>query len=211
MIRPSLLAIAWLSLASSVSSQDSASVRRLSNDGVARASALVDSVYLDRTKPAARIDGGDWASYMLARLGTGPIPDSLGIEVTVDTARIEVRGRLQDLPPEARALLGPLANVVDSTTVIEADVMLERTGPEVARFRLRGIVVNGFPFPEFLLGPMMTRVGKQYPALTASGRDLYVQIPRDGTIALATDAVLLSIVESASGRDKPTGGPARER
>lgn len=177
--------------------------RHLSTDGVHRAAAMVDSVFLDRTRPEGRIDPGDWASYMLARLGAGPIPDSLGIEVSVDTARIEVRGRLQDLPAESRALLGPLASAVDSNTVIVADITLQRTGREVARFWLRRLVVNGFPFPEFLLAPMMARVGRQYPELTRSGRDLYVQIPADGAIALAPSAVVLS-TQALPGSSSPS-------
>jgi hypothetical protein len=180
---------------------------RLSNEGVVRATAMVDSVFLDRTRPLGRIEAGDWASYLLARLGTGPIPDSLGIEVTIDSTHIEVRGRLQDLPPEARALLGPLAAMVDSSTVVAADVILERTGPQVARFWLRALFVNGYRFPELLLSPMMAQVGRRYEELTASGRDLYVQIPPDGAIALTDGAVTLSISnpsgDPTSGRPRP--------
>ena len=58
---------------------------RLSNDGVVRAASQVDSVFVDRTKQSALIDGGDWASYLLARLGAGPIPDSLGIAIGIDS------------------------------------------------------------------------------------------------------------------------------
>lgn len=165
----------------------------LSNDGVIRATAQVDSVFLARIKPDGRIDGGDWASYLLARLGAGRIPDSLGILVSVDTAHIEVQGRLQDLPPEARALLGPVARMVDSSTIVIADVLMQRTGREVLRFWLRGLRVNGFPFPEFLLGSMMASVGRKYPALTATGRDLYVQVPGDARVSLGDGAVLLMV------------------
>ncbi len=115
--------------------------------------------------------------------------------IAVDTSHIEVHGRLRDLPLEARRLLGPLASMVDSSTVVAADVALQRTGREVVRFYLRGIKINGFPFPEFLLGPMMTQVGRQYPALTASGRDLYVQVPPDGTVRLGDGAVLIATVQ----------------
>ena len=177
----------------------------LSAEGVVRAAAMVDSVFLDRSRLDGYVAPGDWASYMLARLGAGPIPDSLGIVVAIDTAHIEVRGRLQDLPPESRALLGPLANVVDSTTEIVADILYQRTGKEVARFWLRGLIVNGFPFPEFLLAPMMARVGRQYPELTRSGRDLYVQIPADAAITLVDSAVLLT----ASPRAADAGTPPR--
>lgn len=203
------LAAAAAGAARPASPQDPPPPGRLSTAGVQRASAMVDSVFLDRTRVEGRIDGGDWASYMLARLGAGPIPDSLGILVLVDSTRIEVRGRLQDLPPEARALLGPLAAAVDSSTEVAADVALERTGREVARFWLRGLVVNGYRFPEFLLGPMMARVGRQYPALTRTGRDLYVQIPPDGGIALADGAVLLSIVQAPAAPASPPAPGAR--
>lgn len=177
---------------------------RLSMDGVLRASSQVDSVFVDRTKPAGAIDGGDWASYLLARLGAGKIPDGLGIEVVVDSSRIEVHGRLQDLPLEARALLGPVASMVDSTTMIAADVLVQRTGAEVVRFWLKGLRVNGFPFPEFLLGSMMASVGRQYPALTASGRDLYVQVPADGRLTLGEGAIQIT---TTGGAKAPAGSP----
>ena len=173
----------------------------LSREGVVRATATVDSVFVARTLKAGQVEGGDWASYLLARLGADQIPDSLAILVAIDSAHIEVHGRLQDLPLEARQLLGPLATMVDSSTVILADVALQRTGPELIRFFLRGLRVNGFPFPEFLLGPMMAQVGRQYPALTASGRDLYVQIPRDGQVRLGDGVVLISVPGPDGSRD----------
>ncbi len=176
----------------------------LSNAGVVRASAMVDSVFVDRQLPQGQISGGDWASYLLARLGTGPIPDTLGIEVAVDSSGIDVRGRLDDLPPEARQLLGPLANMVAPSTPIVANVVLQRTGPRVARFWLRRLEVNGIRFPELFLAQMMAQVGRQYPALTKSGRDLYVEVPADGVISLGDGAVLLSVP------GKPAGGAAGE-
>ncbi len=166
---------------------------RLSNDGVVRAASQVDSVFVDRTKRAALIDGGDWASYLLARLGAGPIPDSLGISIEIDSTHIKVSGRLADLPPETRGLLGPLAARFDPNTVIVASVIVQRTGPEVVRFWLRGLTVNGFPFPEFFMAPMMASVGRQYPALTRSGRDLYVQVPSDGRFALREGGVAIAV------------------
>jgi hypothetical protein len=169
----------------------------LSRQGVVRATATVDSVFVARTLEAGQVEGGDWASYLLARLGADQIPDSLAITVAIDTSRIEVRGRLQDLPLEARRLLGPLATMVDSSTVVAADVGFQRTGPQVIRFFLRGLKVNGFPFPEFLLGPMMAQVGRQYPALTPSGRDLYVQVPPDGKVRLGDGVVLIAVEPTA--------------
>lgn len=185
-------AVCWIAAAAPGTGQ-APSPGHLSNDGVLRASSQVDSVFVARTKADGRVDGGDWASYLLARLGAGRIPDNTAIEIAIDTAHIEVRGRLQDLPPEARALLGPVARMVDSNTVVVADVTMERTGREVVRFWLRGLQINGFPFPEFLLGRMMASVGRQYPALTATGRDLYVQVPADGRLALGDGAVLITV------------------
>ena len=166
---------------------------RLSNDGVVRAASQVDSVFVDRTKQSALIDGGDWASYLLARLGAGPIPDRLGIAIGIDSTHLAVSGRLADLPPETRALLGPLASQIDPNTVIIASVIVQRTGPEVVRFWLRSLTVNGFPFPEFLMAPMMASVGRHYPALTRSGRDLYVQVPPDGRFALSEGGVVIAV------------------
>lgn len=193
---PAGLLLAVLAVAPATA-QSNPAPGRLSLAGVMRASAVVDSVFVDRTGTAGAIDGGDWASYLLARLGAGEVPDSLGIVVDIDTARIEVRGRIQDLPAETRALLGPLANMVDSSTVIAANVLLQRTGPEVVRFWLRGLTLNGFAFPEFLLAPMMASIGRQYPALTKSGRDLYVQVPADGVMWLEPGVIRLRTSEAA--------------
>lgn len=191
MMRPWWVLVLTAGLATSLRGQAPDSLRRLSNDGVVRASSEVDSVFVARLKQRATIPGGDWASYLLARLGAGQIPDGLGIAVEVDTARIQVRGRLQDLPEETRALLGPVASMVDSSTVIVAQVLMQRTGREVVRFWLRGITVNGFAFPEFLLGSMMASVGRQYPALTSTGRDLYVQVPADASVALGEGVIVI--------------------
>jgi hypothetical protein len=207
--RALLAAALALSLPAAEAVGQSSAPGRLSNAGVMRANAAVDSVFIERTRVGARIEAGDWASYLLARLGTGPIPDSLGIEVTIDSSHIEVRGRLQDLPLEARGLLGPLASLVDSSTIVTADVILERTGPQVARFWLRALYVNGYRFPELLLGPMMAQVGRRYDALTASGRDLYVQIPPDGAISLTSGAVALSV--SPPPPSKPAARPRQTR
>jgi hypothetical protein len=179
----------------------------LSRAGVLRATATVDSVFVDRKLAQGRVEAGDWASYLLARLGAGPIPDTLAIVIAIDSSHIEVHGRLKDLPLEARRLLGPLASMVDSSTVVAADVSLQRTGPEVVRFFLRALRINGFPFPDFLLASMMAQVGRQYPALTASGRDLYVQIPADGTVHLGDGAVLIATVGPAP--DSSRGTPPR--
>ena len=48
------------------------------------------------------------------------------------------------------------------------------------------------PFPEAVLTPLLSSVGKQYPALTASGRDLYVRVPTGAGMALEPGAVRLT-------------------
>ncbi|MBX3146213.1 MAG: hypothetical protein KF785_05540 [Gemmatimonadales bacterium] len=193
-----LIATALLGPITSLAAQRNPDPGTLSKAGVIRGAAMVDSVFVDRTLPTGQIDGGDWASYLLARLDAGPMPDGLGIIVRVDTTHINIRGRLQDLPLETRALLGPIAAMVDSSTMIAATVLMQRTGPEILRFWLRSIAVNGMALPEFILGQMMASVGRQYPALTKTGRDLYIQVPRDGVVRLATGAVELGIDPASS-------------
>jgi hypothetical protein len=164
---------------------------RITPAGVVRAQAVVDSVFLDRTALQGSIEGGDWASYLMVRLGVTPLPDSVGVEVTVDSQRIVFSGRIQDLPTEARAMLGPLAALVDSSTVLNADVVLLPASPGLAHFQLRGVTVGAFPVPDLILRSMLLNIGERYPALTRTGRDLFVQIPEDGRIALVTGAVQL--------------------
>jgi len=60
-------------------------------------------------------------------------------------------------------------------------------------FRLRSVLIDGVPVPESLLQPVMASVGDQFPALTSSGRDLYVEIPTGGRMALRSDSVGLAL------------------
>jgi hypothetical protein len=164
---------------------------RITPAGVARAQAVVDSVFLDRKATEGSIEGGDWAAYLMIRLGVTPLPDSVGVQVTVDSQRIVFSGRIQDLPAEARAMLGPLAALLDSSTVLTADVVLLPASQGLAHFQLRGVTVGMFPVPEVMLRSMLLNIGERYPALTESGRDLFVQIPEDGRVALIPGAVRL--------------------
>jgi hypothetical protein len=165
---------------------------RISRAGVARAQAVVDSVFLDRKSLEGTIEGGDWASYLMARLGVEPIPENTEIEIAVDSAHIVLSGRLQDLPQEARAMIGPLAALVDSSTVLAADIALLPAAQGLSHFRLQGVSIGGFPVPEIVLRSMLLDVGEHYPALTKTGRDLYVEIPIDGRVTLITGAVRLT-------------------
>lgn len=178
------------SLASLLSAQ--VSPGRISRAGIARAQAVVDSVFLDRKSLEGTIEGGDWASYLMARLGVEPIPENTEIEIAVDSAHIVLSGRLQDLPQEARAMIGPLAALVDSSTVLAADIALLPAAQGLSHFRLQGVSIGGFPVPEIVLRSMLLDVGEHYPALTKTGRDLYVEIPIDGRVTLITGAVRLT-------------------
>jgi hypothetical protein len=166
--------------------------RPITTDGIVRASALVDSVYIDHHLPQARVDGGDFAAYLLARLGAGAVPADFGYRVAMDTARVLIGGRVVDLPALARQSLSQLVFLLPPETWLEADVRLLPAGSGGVRFHLEGASVQGIPIPEPLLGPLLAGVGKQYPALTATGRDLYIQVPTGARMELEPGAVLLT-------------------
>jgi len=176
---------------------------RITRSGVARAQAVVDSVFLDHTSTEGTIEGGDWASYLMARLGVTPLPENTQILIAVDTQHILLSGRIQDLPAEARAMMGPLSALVDSSTVLAAEIALLPSSPGLSHFRLQGVTIGGFPVPELILRSMLLDVGKSYPALTKSGRDLYVEIPQDGKVSLINGAVRLSVPPVPHGTQAP--------
>ena len=159
--------------------------------GVARASAVVDSVFVDRTLPHGFVFAGDWGAYLMARLGIQPIPPELKIEVLADTVNILLRTRVGDLPPEALAALGPLLGFLPPETIVTGVIGLQKIAREVVRFRLDAVRIREFPVPDPLLHQVMAGVGKQYPALTSTGRDLLIQIPLDAEVLLAAGGVLL--------------------
>ena len=167
---------------------------RISRPGVARAQGVVDSVFLDRRIPQGYIDGGDWVSYLMARLGVDPIPENTAFAVVVDSAKVEFSGRLQDLPEEARKMLGPLNALIDSSTVITAEVVQLPAAKGIAHFQLKRVLVGSFPVPETVLRYMLLDVGEKYPALTKTGRDLFVEIPVDGQVSLLPGAVRIRIL-----------------
>jgi hypothetical protein len=171
--------------------QDSA-WRRIAPEGVPRASAIVDSVFVDRQLPRARVDGGDFTAYLMARLGIHNLPDDFGFRVLVDSNAIRIGGTIADLSQEARRALAQLVMILPPSTRLEARVTLLSAGPQAVRFHLDGATVQGIPVPESVLSPMMRNVGQQYPALTDTGRDLFVQIPTGGKMKLIPGAVLLT-------------------
>jgi hypothetical protein len=182
----------------STAASSTAATNRLSNAGVYRAAARVDSVYVERVNRQAFVEGGDFASYLVARLGVRPVPDNLAIDIGVDTGAVTLSGQVQQLPPAVKAALGPALMFLDPSSVITADVSLLRNQPGVVRFHLRSLLVNGVPLPEGLLVPLMAEVGARYRALTRTGRDLLVAIPEDGTMRLEQGGVRVAIRGTAA-------------
>ncbi len=193
--RPICLTLMSLTLAAGTAAaqtDSAAGPRRIAPEGVYRASALVDSVFIDRLLPRAVVDGGDFAAYLMARLGARDLPPDFAFTVEIDTALIRIAGRIADLPPEARTALSQLVLLLPPDTRLEAQIELAQAGREAVRFHLRTITVQGVPIPETFLIAVMAEIGRQYPALTATGRDLYVQMPPGATMALIPGAVALN-------------------
>jgi hypothetical protein len=151
----------------------------------------VDSVFVDRQLPTARVPGGDFAAYLMARLGTRRFPPDFGFRVQVDSSLIRIGGRVADLPADARASLGPLVTFVPANTWIEGQVQLLPAGSRAVRFHLASATIGGIPVPETLLASTMESVGAGYPALTQTGRDLLVQIPAGAAMRLGDGGVML--------------------
>ena len=188
------LILSFLLLAAPLTAQTSAApaARPISSAGVPRAAALVDSVYLDRLLPSAVVDGGDFTAYLMARLGVGALPPDFAFTVMMDTALIRMGGRISDLPAEARRSLSQLLMMLPADSRLEAQISLHRAGPEAVRFHLQGATVRGIQVPDAFLGPVMASIGKQYPALTETGRDLFVRIPLGAGMALEPGGVVLT-------------------
>jgi hypothetical protein len=170
--------------------QDGGAVRQpISMAGINRVAGKVDSVFIERSAKQFVVGGGDWVSYLAARLGAVPIPEPSGIMVSVDTSRILINGKMSDLPPDTRDLFGPVAMFVGPDTPLEAEVMMAPTGPGAVRFVLTAIRVNGYPVPESILSRFLAQVGARYPVLTKTGRELLVGVPVDGHVTLVQNGV----------------------
>lgn len=180
----------------------------ISMEAIARANAKVERVFIDRSATSDTISGGDWVSYLAARLDALPIPDTTGIRVAVDTHRIVVRGRVVDLPAETRQLFWPLQFFSDTTTTLEAEVVMAPTGPGAVRFVLATIRVNGIAIPESVLSIFLAGVGRQYPVLTKTGRELLVGVPPDGgRVTLLRNGVRVWIDSTATRPPPSPSGP----
>jgi hypothetical protein len=164
----------------------------LTNAGVARAAARVDSVFVSRKARQALIRGGDFGSYLIARLGVNPIPPDLTLRVAVRPSGMVLGGRLGDLPARARDAMGTMFAFLPLSTPIAGDIAVDRVAPDAVRFRLASARVNGIPVPETVLNAIMSGVAHQYAAPTPSGRDLIVRVPPGGNLQLLTGWVRLS-------------------
>ncbi|MCL4866552.1 MAG: hypothetical protein KJZ47_11715 [Gemmatimonadales bacterium] len=194
----SLLVLALLGLAAPLEAQAPngapAPVDSVSVEGVVRAAAVVDSVFVDRISPSGQIAPGDFGAYLLARLGVEPFPEDLAWRVTADSGVLYLRGRFKDIPEESRGLFGNLLLFVDSTTTLAAEVRTAPAGPGLARFRLDRVLINGVSVPEFVMISVLNSVGREYPALTESGRDLYLQVPPEGRVLILPGRIALDML-----------------
>ena len=183
----------------------------MTNAGVVRAADAVDSVFLARTRQADTVSGGDWAAYLMARLGVKPIPPDLRLKVATDSTAIHIFGHIADLPMEARAQLGPILSLLDTSTTIDAWASLAQAGPTAVRFRLDSAAVGGLGIPEAALAPVLANVGVHFPVLTRTGRDLYVETPADGRVELALNGVRLVAPPAAAPPPAHRTHPRRAR
>ena len=168
-----------------------ATTGRFTNAGVARANLSVDSVFVARTLAADTIEIGDFAGYLIARLGVPPFSDSLNFIVTADSLRARITGRLMDFPVEARAELGPIFTFLDSTSVFSVDISMPQHSDRLMLFRLERATIRGIPIPDMLLVPALAEYARRYPVLTGGGRELLVEMPPGATARLVTNGVAI--------------------
>src|SRR5882724_11428200 len=147
----------------------------LSNAGVLRAAGKVDSVFVTRTLDSTTVDAADWASYLMARLGVKPIPET-GLRITIDERTLRLHGMIRDIPAEAQTALAGFVSMFDPATPIAASVTLDRPAADAIRFRLDSAWVGGIAIPEPMLDPGLRIVGQKYPVLMNGGRDLFVAV-----------------------------------
>lgn len=174
----------------------------LTNAGFARAAAGVDSVFVSRKASQTMIRGGDFGSYLIARLGVYPIPPDLTLKLAVTPSGMVLAGRLADVPERARDAMGTMFAFLPLSTPIAGDIAVSRVAPDALRFRLAAAKVNGIPVPETVLNAVMSGVARQYAAPSGSGRDLMVRVPPEGSLQLLTGWVRLSRTVPGKG-DQP--------
>ena len=96
---------------------------------------------------------------------------------------------------EHRMMLRPLETF--DQRLLSAEIEMVPADKGLAHFRLRSVSVGAFPVPDVMLRSMMMDIGDKYPALTKTGRDLFVQIPEDGRVILVPGAIRLSTMPAS--------------
>ncbi len=167
----------------------------LSTDGIREAAMQWDSVFVSRQTAETFIDGGAWGSYVMAEMGVVPIPDDLRFRVSVSPTHMELFGTIADLPLETRHVLAPILGFFSPETSLIARIEMRRLNAEVVDLRLVSLWINGRQFPETALALFLAQVGKQDPALTETGRNLRLQVPRTGLVELEAGGVRLRMVD----------------
>ncbi len=166
---------------------------RISDSGVVRAGAIIDSVFLARTRLVDTVDIGDFAAHVLARLGVPPFGDSLLFRVTSDTQVVRIAGRLSNFPAEERDELRPIFFFLDSNAVFVADISMPQHGDGIMRFRLDRVTVQGVTIPELLLLPALQEFATRYPVLAGGGREFLVAMPPDAHARLVHNGLEISM------------------
>lgn len=172
--------------------QDTLPGSRLTNAGVVRAGSATDSVFVARTRLVDTIDIGDFASFLVAKLGGTSLYDSLAFKVTSDSLRVRISGRLMDFPPDSRAELSPIFAFLDSMSVFVAEISMPQADGGILVFRLERITVRGLTIPDLLLLAALSSYRAKYPdKLAAGGKEFHAEIPRDARAKLVHDAIVL--------------------
>ena len=166
---------------------------RISDSGVVRAGAIIDSVFLSRTRLVDTVDIGDFASHVLARLGVPPFGDSLLFRVTSDTQLVRIAGRLSNFPAYERDELRPIFFFLDSNAVFVADVSMPQHDQGIMRFHLDRVTVQGIGIPELLLLPALQEFATRYPVLADGGREFLVAMPPDAHARLIHNGLEISM------------------
>jgi len=186
-----------LLVASVASAQDGPTPKGypLSTDGTHLASLQWDSVFVSRQTSETFLDGGAWGSYVMAEMGVIPIPDDLRFRVSVEPSHMELFGTIADLPLETRQVLAPILGFFSPETSLIARIEMHRWNAEVIDLRLVSLAINGREFPETALALFLAQIGKQYPVLTETGRNLRLEVPRTGLVELEAGGVRLRMVD----------------
>jgi len=133
-------------------------------------------------------------AYTANRFGD-PTARKLGRVTLNPIAHMELFGTIADLPLETRHVLAPILGFFSPETSLIARIEMRRLNAEVVDLRLVSLWINGRQFPETALALFLAQVGKQYPALTETGRNLRLRVPRTGLVELEAGGVRLRMVD----------------